>query len=325
MDNADATERSADAATSTYSVSALDLVFKNRYRAEQLLKPELQKGNLTLHDYNLSTRFFGGWSKYAPTAFGLVGAVIPYLIKPAGLPLPSRLKTAAEKYTGILAFVTGSIGVVAGQGYHFRSHFEFLKQLENPKGFERAMDNVYHGINPRSPVHFRLPSIAFKGKALDGVEAGKEADPAGLGMAPGKEVEEGMMVDRMEDTGSPPPYAPRSIAPPSTTGPPESQSPSRSKSTWDEIRAANASQGPQSSWDALRRRSSGPSSPVSGSQGKPQAALSTGENVQVLVIDENEDPERAVDQKRFDDMLEEERRKAAGADGPKKGGVDKWL
>ncbi|KZT30488.1 hypothetical protein NEOLEDRAFT_1173907 [Neolentinus lepideus HHB14362 ss-1] len=310
-----------------YSATMLEMTFKNKRQTERLLKPELDNGNLTHHDYNLTANFFGGWSMYAPEAFGLVGLVLPYIVPPAALALFGCSKPVTVTRRAGFAFLLGGAGIFIGQGYYIQRQVQFIQQLENPKGFERAVDNVFHGINPRTPVQFKLPPIVLGGKVPD--SKAKENDPVGIGMEPGKEVEEGLMVDRMEDIESPASHQAHSAASPSTSSS-EAQPSSRPNSVWDKIRAANAAQGPQSSWNAIRRRStespaSPPSSPASCTQSKARSGIPTGDNVQVLVIDENEDPERVVEQKRFDEMLEEERRRAAGLDGPRKGSPDKWL
>ncbi|EPQ60720.1 hypothetical protein GLOTRDRAFT_135354 [Gloeophyllum trabeum ATCC 11539] len=303
----------------SYPTRYLELVFKGRRRTEELLKPELENGNLTPHDYEQSTRFLGAPTQ---TGFGLSGTLLPYVVGPFAARLPAfrNLRLVPVKVSTV-AFFTGILGYGVGEAYRIRSHIRFAKSLENPAGFERAVENVFHRIDGMPQVKVRLP-VEHRNRSDWGVGA-KEDDPVGLGMEPGKEVEEGFMVERMEDadqpsTGTQYPATLPSIstdAQPRQSSQAESDS-SRSTSKWDQIRAANAGQGSQSAWEALRRRSLPPSNPSS-SQGTPGTRIPSGSNVQVLVIDEDQDPERVVEQKRFDEMLEAERRRAAGQEPPK--------
>ena len=50
------------------TVQWLDNTFKSRARTEELLRPELESGIITEHDYNLAAQFLPGNHRYYPVS-----------------------------------------------------------------------------------------------------------------------------------------------------------------------------------------------------------------------------------------------------------------
>ena len=49
-----------------YPIQWLDETFSSRRKAEELLRPDLEAGLITQHDFDLATTFLPGWNRYWP-------------------------------------------------------------------------------------------------------------------------------------------------------------------------------------------------------------------------------------------------------------------
>lgn len=50
------------------TVQWLDKTFNTRAKAEELLRPELENGTISEHDYDLATKFLPGYHRYYPVS-----------------------------------------------------------------------------------------------------------------------------------------------------------------------------------------------------------------------------------------------------------------
>ncbi|KAK2461843.1 hypothetical protein APHAL10511_006306 [Amanita phalloides] len=193
-------------ATLNYNITWIEQTFRSRSVTETLLGPEHESGNITTNDYHLATRFLPGPHRYYRT-FGGAGFPVLYAFRRPNW----TLKTYAILLIGS---ITGSF---IGHAVSVTKHYNFVRSLENPIGFSRALENVQHcvgGVLPSGPV-----IISRKPR-----------------------------VDDMEDASEP---GAADVVKHDVKSEPKSSKP---MSKWEQIRAMNASSAPTSSWDTIRQK-----------------------------------------------------------------------
>ncbi|CAL1695492.1 unnamed protein product [Somion occarium] len=212
-----------------YAVQWLDRTFRSRARAEELLRPDLEEGLITEHDYNLAVSFLPGHHRYFPYVYG-AGTTTAYL---AYGKYGRRWSLKSPRmYFGSL--VATFFGLVWGQLQRAKAHWNFAHELENPTNFAKALQNVNYRTGGTQPLGWTLP----------GAQA--EAKPAGEGQnVEGQPNESGWASEPHVVTDTPD----------QTSNRPPSPTPSRPRSRWEEIRAANTrGTAHASSWDAVRQQ-----------------------------------------------------------------------
>ncbi|KAI0361190.1 hypothetical protein OH77DRAFT_1390948 [Trametes cingulata] len=247
-----------------------DRAFASRTRTEQLLRPDLESGLLTPHDYELAVSFLPGPTRYLPYAHTFVWGAL------AGV--------AVYKFKSRIRFPMTVVGVSAATGYgvgivhYFQQHKQFARQLQDREAFLVVLDNVNRRIGNSLPL---FPQVD-RDRILERIK--KRREESGEVLDAGIEIvtDVGDSTDSTALTDSPNPA--RSI-----------ETSARPKSTWDAIREANArNAGRHSSWDELRQR---------------HERQRTAGRVQQAEPAEVEDP-RAKAQAEFDAILEAERKAA---------------
>ncbi|KAJ3568795.1 hypothetical protein NP233_g5470 [Leucocoprinus birnbaumii] len=245
--------------TLNYNVRWMTNSFSNRSKVESLLGPEHSAGNISRHDYDAAINFLPGFHRFYALFLSSAAMSAVYILKK---PSWSRLRTLG---------VAGGIGIgsiAVGNGLTLKSHLDFVRSLDNPGGFSRALDRIQKQSNlalPSSPVIVHRYKI--------------------------EEELHGNTVDHQEFV------QPEITAEPvtqSTIQTPSASSETRPKSQWDQIRAANAAKTTSSSWDALRQRHEKPRVQNSGT--------CTGQATNDQQVDD-----RAAEQAKFDALLEKER------------------
>ncbi|KZT72763.1 hypothetical protein DAEQUDRAFT_735764 [Daedalea quercina L-15889] len=255
-----------------YPVQWLDATFSSRARAEALLKPDLESGLITPHDYHLATQFLPAPHRYWPYVFSLGGSAGAALFQRYARKPPASLNR-----TMLLASVGGFVGAMWGQFRRAEAHASFTRLLEDPVAFSQALENVNRRTGGTRPLGWTIQR-AREVAQREGMH-GNTAAPTDDGWA-----SEPVVSDQAMNAAS----ANR----PTSASTPDAQS--RSKSRWEEIRAANARSGvQQSSWDVLRQ---------SHERSKVKGSAQGGRS--------SEEPPRTDEQAQFDALLEAERRTA---------------
>ncbi|KAG1881766.1 hypothetical protein C8R48DRAFT_682144 [Suillus tomentosus] len=258
----------------SYPQQWLKTTFSSRSRAVELLQPELEKGVITKHDFELATRFLPGGHRHWPAIYG-VGA--------AGATLGYGYSMARPRWSHAkLAWGSGAataIGLVFGGVRQVLAHRQFTEALENPAGFIEALRNVDRRLGGDGQLGFTLSRIRKDAARLDNTATS------------GTSQEHGPEMVSEENWGA---SLPHSDAPsPQVTQP---------KNRWEEIRAANArSAGYVSSWDTIRQRHERNRLPYptsSPSNDPPSSGMD----------------DRTAEQAKFDAMLEAERRRGQSQD-----------
>ncbi|KAI0660469.1 hypothetical protein C8Q70DRAFT_913228 [Cubamyces menziesii] len=255
------------------SKSWFDRAFANRQKTEQLLRPDLETGLLTRHDYDLAVSFLPGPVRYLPyvhTAIwgGLSGLAV-YRLK-----LKVRFPTTV---VGVSAVTGYGVGIV----HYFREHKRFVRQLQDREAFLIVLDNVNKRLGNSMPLFSQVD----RDKILERISRRRAEN--GEVLDAGIEI----VADVGDSTDS---TAPTDSLPDSNTS---QEDTTRPKSTWEAIREANArNTGRHSSWDELRQRYE-----RQRAAGRVQQKDSVPEEV--------EDP-RAKAQAEFDAILEAERKAA---------------
>ncbi|KAI0375397.1 hypothetical protein BV20DRAFT_1048541 [Pilatotrama ljubarskyi] len=248
-----------------------DHAFSSRERAEQLLRPDLETGLLTPHDYELAVSFLPGPARYLPYVHTVAWGAL------AGL--------AVYRYRARVRFPTTIVGVSAATGYgvgivhYFQQHKKFARQLQDREAFLVVLDNVNSRVGNSMPLFPQVDRERILQRIRKRREENGEVLDAGIEIV--TDVRDS--TDSTALTDSP-------ARPDESTG-----SSARAKSTWDAIREANArNAGRHSSWDELRQR---------------HERQRTVGRVQQAEAAEVEDP-RAQAQAEFDAILEAERKAA---------------
>ncbi|EIW64380.1 uncharacterized protein TRAVEDRAFT_158572 [Trametes versicolor FP-101664 SS1] len=253
------------------SKSWFDHAFGSRADAELLLRPDLESGLLSQHDYALAVDFLPGPVRYLPylhtAAWGALAGLAVWRFKPK------------VRFSPTIVAISASTGYGAGLVHYIREHKRFARQLDDREAFLVALDNVNRRLGNAAPL---FPQVD-RDRIMDRIK--KQREQNGEILDGGIEIvsDFGDSADSTASTGTP-----------SSSN--ASQEPAvRQKSTWDAIREANArNNGRRSSWDELRQR---------------HERQRTAGRVQQNESAEDEDP-RAQAQAEFDAILEAERKVA---------------
>ncbi|GJE87628.1 hypothetical protein PsYK624_037110 [Phanerochaete sordida] len=282
------------------TVQWLDSVFKTRARSEELLRPELENGVISQHDYELATQFLPGYHRYYPyidggVATSLTTAYGTFYRKPRW-PQPRLV------LFGSIAYV---VGAFAGQLRRASAHLNFVKTLDDRAAFFHALQNVHRRLGGESTLDW------LSVPARDG--GGGAPGPGPMARAPlpradvHGDVPQPVEGDAPWTAAEPFPRAggasAAEAAPPDTPGAQGAQVAAHAKSRWNEIRTANARGAQASSWDALRQQHERRRNVDDVQQQQPPAGLPGMSDLEA---------ERAQEQARFDAMLEAERKIAGG-------------
>jgi len=199
-----------------YNINWMDSVFRSRARAEALLSPERESGNLTTRDYEAAIQFLPGTHHYYPIIGLAVGTAI-------GLAFRSRYPRLSAQKQIFLLLGTAITGRMVGKLRQISAHANYLHDIENPDGYKRAIENVQKDIG--LPIH-------------KGLVIGRSYQISPEDASP--QLEHGFQLSLPSESSSIPS---RNI---SLT--------ERSQSKWDQIRTANSRTGQNSTWDALRQQ-----------------------------------------------------------------------
>ncbi|CCM05169.1 uncharacterized protein FIBRA_07378 [Fibroporia radiculosa] len=257
-----------------YPIQWLDATFNSRTKTEDLLRPDLESGLISQHDFQLAVAFLPASHRYWPYGYALLGSSAA-----AGYARLYRRPPVSLNRTMIIATAAGFIGSVYGQFRRAKAHWAFTHVLEDPIAFNHALENVNKrtgGVRP----------LAWTIQTAKEVQRPDEMH----GNAP-RPIEDTWAPDADQASQS---RAPIPTSTPKSAASPEA--PSRPASRWQEIRAANSrGAGLPSSWDVLRQTHE--------RSRLPDDAQST-----------NQPPmtDRAREQAQFDALLEAERRIAGG-------------
>ncbi|KAH7931089.1 hypothetical protein BV22DRAFT_1027852 [Leucogyrophana mollusca] len=259
----------------SYPLHWLSTTFSSRTRTAELLQPEVENNVLSLHDFDLATTFLPGMHRHWPAMYSSGAAGAAFGF---GY-FYSRPRWASRKLTLVTGAATIA-GMVYGQVRQVLAHRQFTQALENPKGFIQALSNVDRRLGGDGNLGFTLERIRAE-------DSGQKSEPS--------RIEPGFEMVR-EDNWDRVPSSSNSIP---ASGQPSQ--PAELKSRWEEIRAANTrNAGRQSSWDTIRQQHERSRLPGSTSQDSSVA--------------ETQD-DRALEQAKFDAMLEAERRQGLSPEG----------
>ncbi|KAG2044746.1 hypothetical protein BDR03DRAFT_937151 [Suillus americanus] len=260
----------------SYPLHWLQATFPSRSRAVELLQPELEKGVITKHDFELATRFLPGGHRHWPAIYG-VGAT--------GVTLGYGYSVARPRWSHTkLTWGSGAatlIGMVFGRVRQVLAHKQFTEALENPAGFIEALRNVDRRLGGDGQLGFTLARIRKDAAHVDTASSGSSQEH-------GPEmVSEENWKKSWPHSNAPDAASPQAAQP---------------KNRWEEIRAANArSSGYASSWDTIRQRHERdrlPNSTSSPTNDPPSPGMD----------------DRAAEQAKFDAILEAERRRGQSQD-----------
>lgn len=188
-----------------YNIPWVEHTFANPTLTTQLLSKEREDGNISQRDYDVALRFLPGRHRY----YGLLGGL---LATPIVLAFRKPSWSQIRTYTLITGATVG--GFTAGRALCLNAHVKFVKSLEDPAGFSRALENIQREIGSIIP---RGPEI----------------------VRPFEEAQDKRAIGTNETTLTAPSSAPTSAT---STKP---------KSKWDDIRAANTPV-KSSLWDSVR-------------------------------------------------------------------------
>jgi hypothetical protein len=136
--------------------TGLASLFKDRETTARLLAPELEKGNLTARDYESALETLPSTYRWwynppvvlSPLVVSVV-SMVPIGLLIAGqrgfVKLPRRYDPRAA---GMTAMTTMLFGVMIPPGIAVSKYKIFLNRLENPSGYERALENVWKQREP---------------------------------------------------------------------------------------------------------------------------------------------------------------------------------
>ncbi|KAI0257648.1 hypothetical protein BJV78DRAFT_1278129 [Lactifluus subvellereus] len=215
----------------------LESTFNTRSRTEQLLRPELENGVITQHDFDTAVDFFPGVQRYYSIAGGILGtlsvAVWGQMFRRPAFPIHRIAPLAALASAG---------GVMGGTVVRANAHADFFRNLDNRTAFFQALDNIQTRLGEKPP-DVRTSS------AYPGAENASQ-DLADTPIN-SRGWEEESPIDRTTVHHS--------------ANLPSSAQSSQSKSRWEEIRAEHArSIATRSSWDELRQNTSRPKAESAG-------------------------------------------------------------
>ncbi|KAH7911950.1 hypothetical protein BJ138DRAFT_855593 [Hygrophoropsis aurantiaca] len=265
---------------SYYPLHWLSTTFSTRQRTAELLQPEVEKNVLSPHDFDLAASFLPGIHRHWPAMYssGIAGATFGfgyYYARPRWSP-------------GKLSLVTGiatMAGLIYGQARQLFAHRQFTQSLVNPKGFMTALMNVDRRLGGDGNLGFTLERI--RSEDLDQKNETRDNE---------MNIENQMVGEDNWDITQ----KPSNPKPESTVHHQSSQS-AESSSRWEEIRELNKrNAGQQSSWDTIRQQH----------ERRNLSAMAAQRE------SGTKDPqdERALDQAKFDAMVEAERRNGISQD-----------
>ncbi|KAG0708957.1 hypothetical protein DFH29DRAFT_842741 [Suillus ampliporus] len=271
----------------SYPLHWLKTTFSSRTRTVELLQPELEKGVITKHDFDLATTFLPGGHKHWPAIYG-VGA--------AGATLGYGHSIARPRWSHTkLAWGSGAatlIGMVFGQVRQVLAHRQFTEALENPAGFIEALRNIDRRLGGDGRLGFTLERIRKDGARLDDTVTSGSSKEHGPEMVSEENWKKTWTQSNAPDGD---------ICHPDIFAAGSTQA-TQPKNRWEEIRAANArSSGYVSSWDTIRQRHERNRLPNSTSSQSNDPPLSATDD-------------RAAEQAKFDTILEAERRRGQSQD-----------
>jgi len=251
--------------------------FDSRTKTAELLAPELENSNLSPHDYELAINFLPGTHRFWPSIYsaGAAGAMAGYGHFYARPRWPrSRLGVA----TGGAAM----LGLLYGDFRAALAHRTFVRALDDPKTFMGAIQNVYRRVEGYESAS-SAPQLPSNNEAA-------RSDVAGMSAVTGPEMVKDDNWDQLRTATLDGPSATNFKA---TSPATNASSDARSQTKWDQIRVENArNAGRQSSWDMIRQQHERARIPSSSTP----SSDSSGDD-------------RALEQARFDSLLEAERRK----------------
>ncbi|KAF8640929.1 hypothetical protein AX17_000576 [Amanita inopinata Kibby_2008] len=252
-------------ASLTYNIRWIENTFDSHPTTETLLAPQRESGNITTNDYELATRFLPASHRHYRIIGGLAAIPVVYAFRKPGWSTPKSY---------IALSIATMAGFVLGHTFSVSQHYKFVRALEDPIGFSRALENIQRdlgGVVPQGPViirHCRSPDSDHDEHA-----AHESAEPS---------------------------YSPVVPSPLPTANP--TSPPLKSTSRWDHIRAENARTTSLSSWDAIRQKHE-----------KTQLSKS-GVSVRANSEERQErrHDDGATEQAQFDALLEKERHLSRG-------------
>ncbi|KAA1467934.1 hypothetical protein DENSPDRAFT_926975 [Dentipellis sp. KUC8613] len=278
---------------SVYPLPWLEGTFYSRARTEALLRPELENGTITPHDFNAAVDFYPRSHRHWPIAGMFIGGAGALLFERAF----RRPKLNLGRW-GALGMFSSFTGLVVGQIKRAQAHRDFVTSLENRTGFFRALENVNARTGGRRPLG--LPTE-------DSHESKHAPAPAPTPASVPRRVPPIATVDHSVSEPVPEAFSETwredgrdAIPDPPVSEPSEPAAEAREdhpRSRWDEIRIANTRGTQQTSWDKLR-------------QGRPAAPRVTVQKVEEQApasASAEAEAERAREQAKFDAMLEAER------------------
>ncbi|KAF8560440.1 hypothetical protein OG21DRAFT_1480249 [Imleria badia] len=209
-------------------LSWLHKTFTTRQRTAELLRPELDEHVLSPHDYELATRFLPGPSMDWPLAYGAgTSAAVygygSYLVRP-------RWNIWRLRLGSVAAFLVGS---TYGTFRQFFLHYRFANSLDNPQGFIVALNHVDERLGGSGQIGFAFQEMLTKKPEIK-PDLDHTSHARDVSIVP----EEEWSRDRDNRID----------------GDVSRSDPTRLRTRWDEVRAANSRNAGQSSWDTIRQR-----------------------------------------------------------------------
>ncbi|KAF9569660.1 hypothetical protein CPC08DRAFT_652539 [Agrocybe pediades] len=194
----------------------MDRTFRSKAITESLLAPERDKGNITYRDYDASLQFLPGMHRYYTFLFTLGSA--SFFLLPGPKKWKPQRRLAAGASLAMSCYVMGRASELA-------AHFAFLRSLENPEGFGKAIENVQSQLG--------------------------QLEHTGLITRPNKSTDDGFSIDENGNVETPSVTSiPDASRVPKTQAAPAA--PPSSK--WDEIRKKHNPAAHNSAWDAIRQK-----------------------------------------------------------------------
>ncbi|KAI9445290.1 hypothetical protein H4582DRAFT_905792 [Lactarius indigo] len=213
----------------------LESTFNTRSRTEQLLRPELDNGVITQHDFDAAVDFFPSTQRYYSIAGGILGtfSIVIYgqLLRRPPLPF--------HRIASLAAFASAG-GVLGGTVVRANAHADFFRALDDRTSFFQAVDNIQTRLGEKS--------------SSDSTSEKDNQEMFGATV-----ISRGWGAEFPVDSSTGRSPASRASSPP--------VQPSQPKSRWEEIRAEHARNlATRSSWDELRQNASRPKSDNAGNE-----------------------------------------------------------
>ncbi|KAF8642402.1 hypothetical protein AX16_009668 [Volvariella volvacea WC 439] len=210
-----------------YNIRWVEHTFSSPAAVDSLLGPERDAGTLSDPDYQRARHFLPGPHKY----YALIGGGVA-----APLVLAARRPSWSNARVYTLLSAASLTGFMVGRALALHAHVKFVRSIQDPAGFSRALENVQNNSGvfvPRGPEIVRQYSESPP----------EDHEPA---------------LDS---------WVTQSAKPDAKEAPPTKQSASTSR--WEEIRAANSPIAKDSSWDRIRQNHERVNLPASPSDSDP--------------------------------------------------------